>query len=342
MKKHMDELQGSKINQLFQEASTAIAKEDYLTAEEKYHQLSKIVRHCYSLATNNEDRMEYLSLCKEYENKEMYAKRKKEEKMDPYVLRTIVSFNDYIGDKEKEYLYQDIVKPWNDGHFHDRKKNGLLIYGPYETGKTILVKALAKEVKATLLPIKTLTDFSNDDYPDAINAVDKIVMCAFKEDRAIIFFDDPVCYFPKGDKDSLSYETAKLFSDYFKMKVRQIRRKKKEILFIASTNCPDKLSHLMLNDDLFNDYLRIDLPDDKTRDELIKVYLPNIADEVKSYFVSATIGYTSWQITEFCLELMKKEGMISIENVKNLIASVIKEYDDGYFEHLAEFEKEYR
>lgn len=330
------------LNQYHREASQAILDEDYELAEKKYHLLSHLSRLLYNESDNIYDRNEYRSLANEYANKESYARKMKKERIALQGVESDVSFSRFVGeDKVKAYLKEDVITPWFDNSLKDRKKNGLLIHGPYGVGKTILVKALANELGASIYSLSPLTDFSNDNYPDAINSVSRVVNAAVENNNSIVFLEDPVCYFPKGDEESISREISELFLDYFKKEMRRIKRKNNKVLFIATTDCPDKLDERIIHERVFDDVLSLSLPDSDTRNALIKMKLPELDAKTVDEFVSLTEGYTSWQITKFCSEL-KEKNALSIEDIKNLIDHSVKEYDDGYFENLDEFLREIR
>lgn len=123
--------------------------------------------------------------------------------------------------------------------------------------------------------------------------------------------------------------------------MRRIKRKNNKVLFIATTNCPDKLDERIIHERVFDDVISLSLPDSETRTALIKMKLPELDEKAVDEFVSLTEGYTSWQITKFCSEL-KEKNSLSIEEIKNLIDHSVKEYDDGYFENLDEFLREIR
>ena len=123
--------------------------------------------------------------------------------------------------------------------------------------------------------------------------------------------------------------------------MRRIKRKNNKVLFIATTDCPDKLDERIIHERVFDDVLSLSLPDSETRNALIKMKLPELDEKTVNEFVSLTEGYTSWQITKFCSEL-KEKNALSIEDIKNLIDHSVKEYDDGYFENLDEFLREIR
>ena len=330
------------LNQYHREASQAILDEDYELAEKKYHLLSHLSRLLYNESDNIYDRNEYRSLANEYANKESYARKMKKERIALQGVESDVSFSRFVGeDKVKAYLKEDVITPWFDNSLKDRKKNGLLIHGPYGVGKTILVKALANELGASIYSLSPLTDFSNDNYPDAINSVSRVVNAAVENNNSIVFLEDPVCYFPKGDEESISREISELFLDYFKKEMRRTKRKNNKVLFIATTDCPDKLDERIIHERVFDDVLSLSLPDSDTRNALIKMKLPELDEKTFNEFVSLTEGYTSWQITKFCSEL-KEKNALSIEDIKNLIDHSVKECDDGYFENLDEFLREIR
>ncbi len=324
------------LNIYYREAVEAMEKKDYELAEEKYHLLSHLSRILYKEATNSIDRREYLSLEKEYANKESYARGLKEGLKTFSGWESERSFSDFIGeDKTKEYLRMDVIEPWKKDEMKTRKLNGLFIHGPYGVGKTILVKALAKELNATVYPLSTLMDFSNDNYPDAIRSVARVIEPAVENNNSIVFLEDPLCYFPRGEEDSVSFDICNLFLDYFKREMRKIKKKNKRVLFVMTTNCPDMIDERVVNEKVFDDVISISLPDEKTRENLIRRKLPKLDENLVKCFATLTLGYTSWQITKLCSELNNAD--ITEADIQKLVESHTKEYDLEYFDNIDKF-----
>lgn len=325
-----------KLNVYYQEATKAMENKDYELAEEKYHLLSHLSRVLYNDSKNSGDRGEYLSLAKEYENKESYARSLKEGMKTYSGWESERSFSDFVGEeKTKEYIRLDVIEPWKRNDMKSRKLNGLLIYGPYGVGKTILVKALANELGATIYSLSPLMDFSNDNYPDAINSVSRVINAAADKDNSIIFLEDPLCYFPKGEEDSVSADICDLFLDYFKKEMRKLKKKNKRILFVMTTNCPDKLDERVVNEKIFDDLIVISLPDENTRKRLIEKKLPELNEKLVNEFTNLASGYTSWQITKLCSELNMDN--ITEDDIHALVKSHDREYDSGYFDNINSF-----
>ncbi len=325
-----------KLNVYYQEATEAMENKDYELAEEKYHLLSHLSRVLYNDSENSGDRGEYLSLAKEYANKESYARTMKEGMKTFSGWESERSFSDFIGEeKTKEYIRMDVIEPWKKNNMKSRKLNGILIYGPYGVGKTILVKALANELGATIYTLSPLMDFSNDNYPDAINSVSRVIKAAVANDNSIIFLEDPLCYFPKGEENCVSADISELFLDYFKKEMRRIKKKNKKVLFVMTTNCPDKLDERVVNEKIFDDLICISLPDEETRKQLIKRKHPELDDKLINEFAAMTSGYTSWQITKLCSELNKDD--ITEDDIHALVKSHDREYDSGYFDNVDSF-----
>lgn len=335
----MDNVLKEKLNQYFREATEAMKREDYLLAEEKYHMLAHLSLILYTESAERIDRAEYYSLSREYANKESYARRMRECQEKLTGFHGEVSFSEFVGEeKAKSYLKEDIVIPFQNGKLLDRKKTGLLIYGPHGVGKTPLVLSLAYELSMKIFQVNPLDDFRSDNYPDAINSVKRVFDSALEEKCSMVFIEDPLCFFPKGEEDSLSYEISSLFLSLLRKEMRKMKRKKASVLFVATTDCPDKLDDRLFEKGLFDDYLRLDLPDEHTREALVLKYAPRFSEEQIARFVKETDGYPSWQITKMLQELSSK-GAVTTEAIKEVIASEEKERDDGFYENVGEFER---
>ena len=142
----MEQSEKNLLNLHFNRAKNAVEREDYRLAGEEYHLVYKIAQRLAMQAKTTFDQEEYLSLAKEYLNKESYCQMMDSKKEKPLSIKPSLSFHDLCGlEKAKAYLNDTVILPYKNKTLFQREKNGICIYGPEKCGKTTLVKALAHE-----------------------------------------------------------------------------------------------------------------------------------------------------------------------------------------------------
>ena len=89
---------------------------------------------------------------------------------------------------------------------------------------------------------------------------------------------------------------------------------------------------------MFDDLIRIDLPDHRTRESIIRQIIPSINEDVLKEIIYSTEGYHTWGVTEIAFDLLKQEEPIQIETVKKLLDQHPLQKDEEYQKHISEFE----
>ena len=122
-----------------------------------------------------------------------------------------------------------------------------LFYGPFGTGKTHFVEAVAHELMEMGFKFIKLT--GSDVHDSYVGVGEKIVQTAFKEalDNApsILFFDEFENMCPDREKTTEGHE--KRLTVAFMEAYNIIKSSDKPIVFLAATNYPDKVEHAMLS-----------------------------------------------------------------------------------------------
>lgn len=256
-------------------------------------------------------------------------------------------FVDFIGlDDIKKNLEESLIKPWKNHTFYQREKSALLFYGPYGVGKTRFVHSLIKELEAKVYYFRPLKHFRLTDFPDVEYGYQQVFNEAEKQDGVIFFIESPVPFFSNG-KDELSKDTTELFIRIFKREMKRIRRKKLNMLLIATTSVPDKLDQKALKKPLFDDFIKIPLPDENIRKGLVDRYLAavEISEEDKDMLVKKTQGLVNKDITRLCKEILANDDYSSsgIEKVlKEFKPTDNKEYEESihiFENHIQNIEK---
>eukprot|EP01038_Epipyxis_sp_PR26KG_P008477 gene8477-11459_t len=217
---------------------------------------------------------------------------------------------DMIGglDEVKEMLRQCITYPlkyprlYSEGVASEAVK-GVLLFGPPGTGKTMLAKAVATEGGATFLTIDTST-IENKWLGESEKNARAVFTLARKLAPCVIYLDEVDSILSSREHgDDTSHGTLTSVKTTLMQEWDGLRTTKDRVVVIASTNRPFDLDEAVLR--RLPRRIMVDLPDIKTRAEIIAVTLAGnrIAPEVNLTTLAQSLeGYTGSDIKEVCRE----------------------------------------
>lgn len=321
----------------------AFSDNDYQKAYEEMLKASKVAKQLSEISKDLQDAKEYENLSKHYYSKAInyHSMMSDPKKKSIYEMdRPTQGFEDFIGlDEEKEYLKEEIIKPWKEHQFYQRNKNALMIYGPHGVGKTRFAHSLIKELHAKSYFIQPLKHFSMTDFPDVEYSFKNFFSTVEKEDNVVLFMESPVPYFSNG-KDEFSKDTCNLFLRLFKNEMKRIRKKKLNILFVATTSSPDKISLKAYEAGLFDDLLRIRIPSFEIRHKMMERYFKEqpIEKEEIEYLVDKTDGFVTNDISRLVKDLIENQSFTR-NDIDICLSSFKKEDVEEFEKHVEQFEK---
>jgi len=174
-----------------------------------------------------------------------------------------------------------------------RPTKGILLFGPPGCGKTMLAKAVTKELEAELIYVK-----GAEIYNPFFGASEQIVKDIFRDartyPRCVIFWDE-------FDAVATARGTAGSNSRLFDTILNQIlvemdgMGNNDGVIVIAATNRLDQLDPALTRPGRFDFTVRIPLPDENDRKEILEIYLKEkpCAEKLDVKLVAArTNGYT--------------------------------------------------
>ena len=259
-------------------------------------------------------------------------------------------FDQFIGeDKLKDYLNSDLIPFWNEHRMSERKTSAILLYGPEGVSKSVFVQSLIHELKATPYYINPMDNYS----PFGDNTKEQMLRLfrmAEEKNNVVFYFTKPVCFFP-NESSKMNKATAKLFLNLVRKEIKRIRKKNLNILFIASTSCPDKMNAKAFQPGLFDDLLRIHHPGSDTRRRIMEERLKGIPFESKdaiNRLTAFTHGFISKDISRLCRRIRYVSELYKKDKGDDLITDsmlerITKDFgplDDVEFQkHVGEFEK---
>ena len=138
-----------------------------------------------------------------------------------------------------------------------------LFYGPFGTGKSHFIEAVAHELMEMGFKFIKLT--GSDVHDSYVGVGEKIVQTAFKEAvdnaPAILYFDEFENMCPEREHSTEGHE--KRLTVAFMEAYNIINSSDKPIVFLAATNYPDKVEHAMLSRIITN--VPVPLPSEEVR-----------------------------------------------------------------------------
>ncbi|MGC8652198.1 MAG: AAA family ATPase [Candidatus Micrarchaeia archaeon] len=179
--------------------------------------------------------------------------------------------------------------------------NGLLLFGPPGTGKTMLMRAVANEMRGvTILQING-EDLANLGPDNAVTEVKELFNRARENIPSIIFIDEIDGILPKREGAS---EKGTMITSTVLQEIDGLKEFS-GIVIIAATNRPDALDPAMLRPGRFDKLLYIKPPNDAERAQMFKYYLTKAPlDESVDFekLAAETKGFTGADISNICRE----------------------------------------
>jgi len=148
---------------------------------------------------------------------------------------------------------------------------GLLLFGPPGTGKTMIAKAIAREIDATMFVISPAQIMSKW-VGEAEQNVRKLFDAARSERQAVIFMDEIEALVPRR-RDSTSTVMTRVVPQILQELEGFDRQAERPLLFVGATNEPWSLDPAVLRPGRFDARVYVPLPDAPARHRLLEIYL---------------------------------------------------------------------
>lgn len=199
------------------------------------------------------------------------------------------------------------------------KFDNALLYGPPGTGKTMFAVNLARKLGIDYI-ITSGAAFQKLSKEDALQQLTKLVRYARTSKKGVIVFVDEADSLFKSRKNSLDSHTESLINLFLSLVPEQ---NDSQIMFIFGTNRPETLDAAVLSRFAKTSWLRFDAPDQKTREELLALYL-------EKQFKDHTI---SEEVYKHIPELSKMmEGFVG-RDIQGIAKSL---YDEMHYQNVEE------
>jgi SpoVK/Ycf46/Vps4 family AAA+-type ATPase len=149
---------------------------------------------------------------------------------------------------------------------------GILLFGPPGCGKTLLMKALANELKVEMVTVKC-SDIMSKWYGESENKVADLFRVAKERRPCIIFFDDLEAMAKHRDLYAGDDVTPRLLSIILAELDGMDRSA--GIILVGTTNKPELIDPALLRPGRFDKVIYVPPPDVEERVEILKVHLAN-------------------------------------------------------------------
>ncbi len=230
---------------------------------------------------------------------------------------------------------------------------GILLFGPPGTGKTYLMRALAKELRYPFLYIRT-SDLLSPYYGESEKNVSKIFDLARKKAPIILFFDEIDAIAKTRQSGGLDEITPRVLNTLLQELDGVVS--KKPIIFVAATNVPELIDKALLRPGRIDKIIYMGLPDEKGRELIFRYYLkklPTAKDIDYKKLAEMTERFSPADIANVVTEAKRKaaenallKGTIEpvtmedvVEVIKNTKPSTSESQLEDYEKFKMEFER---
>jgi len=160
-----------------------------------------------------------------------------------------------------------------------QRPQGILLYGPAGTGKTMLARALANEIGATLRQIRT-----PDILDKWLGASERNMKRIFQEARryrhpTVLLFDefDSIISYVGSGVDSGS-QAVNAVAGIFKQEMNDLIEQNPNVIVVATTNFPDLIDASLVRSGRFDIKLEIPAPDEHGRAQILAHMVRDLAE----------------------------------------------------------------
>jgi transitional endoplasmic reticulum ATPase len=172
------------------------------------------------------------------------------------------------------FQHPEIMARWG-----ARRPQGILLYGPPGTGKTMLARALANEIGASLREIRT-PDILDKWLGGSERNIKQIFQEArrYREATVMLFdeFDSIISY--AGFGGDAASQAVNAVAGIFKQEMNGLIEANPNVIVIATTNFPQRVDASLIRSGRFDIKMAIPVPDETARTEILTKKIQELID----------------------------------------------------------------
>jgi SpoVK/Ycf46/Vps4 family AAA+-type ATPase len=199
---------------------------------------------------------------------------------------------------------------------------GILLFGPPGTGKTMIMRALSREMKIGFYYVKC-SDLLSEWYGESERNVSELFRIARTTAPCVLFFDEI---------DSVGRSREKYSSDDVAPRLMALFlseldgfKSTKNVIIVGATNVPQELDKALLRPGRFDKIIYMPLPDKDGRKQIFKLHTRNfpLSDDVSfDKLADKTERYSGADIQNICMEAARKVAKIASETNEVIPVSI--------------------
>jgi SpoVK/Ycf46/Vps4 family AAA+-type ATPase len=166
--------------------------------------------------------------------------------------------------EKKELSYTYGIKP----------PAGILLFGPPGTGKTMLMRALAKELKYGFYYIKS-SDILSQWYGESEKNISELFTAARHNSPSILFFDE-IDSIGKKRTGYTADDVGPRILSILLQEIDGFKGSKSSVMVVGATNVPQQLDSALLRPGRFDKIIYMHLPEAEGREKIFQVSLAKV------------------------------------------------------------------
>jgi SpoVK/Ycf46/Vps4 family AAA+-type ATPase len=223
---------------------------------------------------------------------------------------------------------------------------GILLFGPPGCGKTLLMSALAKEMRMGFYYVKC-SEIMSQWYGESEKNVTELFKIARENAPCVLFIDEIDSIGKKREAYEADETTPRILSAM--LQEMDGMKGDDRVIVVAATNVPNMLDTALLRPGRFDKIIYMPVPDEKGREAILRLYtksLPLGPDVNMKKLAKSTERFTGADIANLVLEAARQAAPEAIEEKKVVplkmshFTDVMKSLKSSVtFEMLEDYEK---